>query len=166
MPTRASQFRSTARLTSTAYRRGFTLVEILIVIVMISLIALVAIPRFATGNGRRNMESARMRTSAALSTARQAAIQKGQPVLFTLTSDSVIVKLKAATDTSNILSPIPLYTLYQVHAATVPTAVDPLTIEFNARGFASAGARTVIQLTRSGVADDSVVILSTGMVKR
>jgi len=164
MSTRGSHVRSTARLTSAAPRRGFTLVEILIVIVMISLIALVAIPRFATGNGRRNMESARMRTSAALSTARQAAITKGEPVQFVLTADSVSVKRTAGG--GDLLSPIPLYTLYKVHAATVPTAVDPLTIEFNARGFANAGSRTVIQLTRSGVANDSVVILSTGMVRR
>jgi prepilin-type N-terminal cleavage/methylation domain-containing protein len=163
MPKRASKFRSGARLTRIAQRRGFTLIEILIVIVMISLISLVAIPRFASGNGRRNMESARMRTAAALSTARQAAIQKGEPVVFTVTSDSVIVKLKAATDTSNILSPIPLYTLYKVRALTT---TSPLIIEFNARGFASSGNRMVIQLTRSGVADDSIVIRSTGMVQR
>jgi prepilin-type N-terminal cleavage/methylation domain-containing protein len=163
MPTRAPRSRSTARLTSIAHRRGFTLIEILIVIVMISLISLVAIPRFATGNGRRNMESARLRTAAALSTARQAAIQKGEPVVFTVISDSVIVKLKAATDTSNILSPIPLYTLYKVHAET---NADPLIIEFNARGFANSGNRTVIQLKRTGVANDSIVIRSTGMVQR
>jgi prepilin-type N-terminal cleavage/methylation domain-containing protein len=163
MPTRAPQSRSTAHLTSIAHRRGFTLIEILIVIVMISLISLVAIPRFATGNGRRNMESARLRTAAALSTARQAAIQKGEPVVFTVISDSVIVKLKAATDTSNILSPIPLYTLYKVHAET---NADPLIIEFNARGFANSGNRTVIQLKRTGVANDSIVIRSTGMVQR
>jgi len=104
-----------------------------------------------------------MRTAAALSTARQAAITKGQPVRFTLVSDSVIVKLQAATDTSNILSPIPLYTLYKVHAVTT---TNPLIIDFNARGFANSGNRMVIQLTRSGVADDSVVIRSTGMVQR
>jgi prepilin-type N-terminal cleavage/methylation domain-containing protein len=163
MPIRASKFRSGARLTRIAPRRGFTLIEILIVIVMISLIALVAVPRFSTGNGRRNMESARMRTAAALSTARQAAITKGQPVVFSLWSDSVVVRLKATTDASNILSPVPLYTLYKVHAVTNP---DSLAIEFNARGFANSGNRMVIQLTRSGVADDSIVIRSTGMVQR
>jgi len=104
-----------------------------------------------------------MRTAAALSTARQAAIQKGEPVVFSLTSDSVTVKLKATTDTSNILSPIPLYTLYKVHAETNP---DPLIIEFNARGFANSGNRMVVQLKRTGVANDSVVIRSTGMVQR
>src|SRR5215213_10197390 len=100
MQIRASKFRSGARLTRIAPRRGFTLIEILIVIVMISLIALVAVPRFSTGNGRRNMESARMRTAAALSTARQAAITKGEPVLFAVAADSVTVKLKSTADVS------------------------------------------------------------------
>ena len=104
-----------------------------------------------------------MRTAAALSTARQAAIQKGEPVLFAVTADSVTVKLKSTADTSDILSPIPLYTLYKVRAETTPTS---LTLEFNSRGFVASGVRKVIRLTRSGVPDDSVVILPTGMVKR
>jgi len=142
--------------------RGFTLVEILIVIVMISLIALVAIPRFSTGTGRRNMESARMRVAAALATARQAAIQKGEPVRFLIKADSVSVKRLAGT--TNLLSPIPLNTLYKV---TVPSVTDSLAIDFNPRGFAKLATTTkVIRLRRSGVADDSLVVYSTGMVQR
>ena len=61
-------------------RPGFTLPEMLIVIVMISVLALFAVPRFTSANGKRHMESARMRIAAALVTARQAAIQKGETV--------------------------------------------------------------------------------------
>ena len=68
------------RLTRSATRVGFTLPEMLIVIVMISVLALVAIPRFATGNAKRHMESARMRVAAAI--ARQGPDNFGTRVYF------------------------------------------------------------------------------------
>ena len=158
MPLRVSILHS-RRLTGRALRRGFTLPEILIVIVMISVLAIVAIPRFASTNGKRHMESARMRVGAALATARQAAIQKGQTVTFMIKSHRVTVS--AGQDT--IMARIPLDTLYKVRAAP-PT--DPYTIEFSSRGFAKLTSPVTIKLTRSGVSDDSVVVTTTGMVKR
>ncbi len=153
--------RARQRLTSTATRAGFTLPEILIVIVMISVLALVAIPRFATANGKRHMESARMRIAASLATARAAAIQKGEPVRFEINSDSVTVRRRDGA--TRLLSPVPIYTLYGVRASGF---TNPLQIDFNARGFASMSSAITIRLRRTGVADDSVVVFPTGMVKQ
>ena len=153
--------RSTARLTRHVPRRGFSLIEILIVIVMISLVSLVAIPRFSAGNGRRNMESARLRVAAALTTARQAAIQKGRTVTFALKANRVTV----VSGADSLLSSVPLDTLYKVYATVDNSAAD-FSVNFNARGFASVGTTRKIQLKRSGVANDSLMILNTGMVQR
>jgi prepilin-type N-terminal cleavage/methylation domain-containing protein len=155
--------RARQRLTPTIRRSGFTLPEILIVIVLISLLALVAIPRFATANGKRHMESARMRVAAALATARQAAIQKGQTVQFKIADNRVTVITSGTT--TNLISPVPLDTLYKV---TVGTNIsNPFTVDYSSRGFASlSSATTKIMLSRPGVSDDSVVVTSTGMVKR
>ena len=142
-------------------RRGFTLAEILIVIVMISLLAIVAIPRFASANGKRHMESARMRVAAALATARQAAIQKGQTVQFKIVNERVTVV--ASGTTTNLISPVPLDTLYKV---TVGGVVQPFTVDFSSRGFSSSGTANTIRLSRPGVADDSVMVTTTGMVMR
>src|SRR5215210_5368673 len=117
MSFRTPPSRRAARLTRHSSRTGFSLVEILIVIVMISLVALVAIPRFATGNGRRHMESARMRVAAALTTARQAAIQKGEPVRFQIAANRVTVVRVAGT--VDLISPVPLDTLYEVRVSNV-----------------------------------------------
>jgi prepilin-type N-terminal cleavage/methylation domain-containing protein len=154
--------RRDARLTFSGARRGFTLPEILIVIVMISVLALVAIPRFASANGKRHMESARMRVAAAVATARAAAIQKGQTVRLQIASNRVTVKSTSA-DTTNLVSPVPLDTLYKVRV-TSPTGT--ILLDFSARGFANYGSKLVIKLARSGVSDDSVVVTSTGMVQR
>jgi prepilin-type N-terminal cleavage/methylation domain-containing protein len=154
-----------SRLTPSRLRRGFTLPEMLIVIVMISLLALVAIPRFATANGKRQMESARMRVAAALATARAAAIQKGYPVRFQLTSNTVTVR-RDTTGATNIISPVPLNTLYKVTASPPVGFTDPFDVVFSGRGFSNVGSTAVIRLSRSGVPDDSVVISKTGMVLR
>jgi prepilin-type N-terminal cleavage/methylation domain-containing protein len=146
-------------LTNRGRRRGFTLPEILIVIVMISLLALVAIPRFATANGKRHMESARMRVAAALATARQAAIQKGQTVQFRITSNRVTVRA-AGPDATNLVSPVPLDTLYKVYVDS------DYSLDFTARGFMIPSAAQTITLTRSDVATDYVKVSKTGMVQR
>lgn len=143
-------------------RAGFTLPEMLIVIVMISVLALVAIPRFANANAKRHLESARMRLAAGLATARQAAIQKGQPVNFTISKNRVTV----VAGGTKLMSPVPLDTLYKVSANVVGVG-DSLTVTFSARGFAtSPGDTKTIVLARSGVANDSLVITKYGMVQR
>ena len=166
MPSRAAPGRSSRHLTrsrpAALVRAGFTLPEILIVIVMISLLALLAIPRFATANGRRHMESARMRVAAALATARQGAIQKGQTVRFQIQNERVTVR--ELNTTLDLLSPVPLDTLYKV---TVGSPSQPITIDYSARGFAlGLGAEKSIILRRSGVADDTVTVSRIGMVKQ
>ena len=130
-------------------------------IVMISVLALVAIPRFANINGKRNMESARMRIASGLATARAAAIQKGETVRFLIQANRVTVRRAAGT--TDLIPPVPLDTLYKV---TVSGVTNPFNVDFTARGFAKDGARTAIILSRPGVANDSVVVTVTGMVQR
>jgi prepilin-type N-terminal cleavage/methylation domain-containing protein len=160
MPSRAAITTCSRHLTRAtaprAGRAGFTLPEILIVIVMISVLALLAIPRFAVANGRRHMESARMRVAAAVATARQAGIQKGQTITFRIASNRVTVNTDAG---DTLLSPVPLDTLYKV---TTPD----LTFQFSGRGFANLDSQKAIILTRPGVADDTVTVSRTGMVKQ
>jgi prepilin-type N-terminal cleavage/methylation domain-containing protein len=152
--------RACSRLTPKLGRRGFTLPEILIVIVMISVLALVAVPRFAVANGRRHMQSARMRVAAAFATARAAAIQRGDTANVVIASNRVTV----TSGNANLMSPVPLDTLYSVRVGGIS---DPYTVTFSARGFASSGNTPAkIQLRRPGVPDDSVVVTKPGMVQR
>lgn len=138
-------------------RRGFTLPEMLIVIVMICLIALVGLPKFTRANARRYMNAARQRTSAALVTARQAAIQKGRAVEFKVVNNRVTVTAGGV----NLISPQPLDTLYRVRASP-----DSLSIIFNGRGFTTIAADTTIRFTRPGTVLDSVHITRWGMIEQ
>lgn len=159
MPQRAVMVQASSYLTWK--RRGFTLPEILIVIVMISLLALVAIPRFASANGKRHLESARMRVAAAATTARQAAIQKAAPIRFRVASNRVTVINTATGDT--LMSKIPLDTLYKV---TVTRPSQPFTIDFSGRGFPTPMSTVLIELTRTGGGIDTVIVSKTGMVQQ
>ena len=141
-------------------RPGFTLPEILIVIVIISVLALIAIPRFSMASSKRHLESARMRVMAALVTARQAAIQKGTSVTFTLDNTNTVRVKQTSGDTTNLVSPVPLNTLYKV------TASSTTTIEFTSRGFTTLSGNSPIILTRAGVGVDTLIVSKTGMVKR
>ena len=143
-------------------RAGFTLIEILIVIVMISMLALMALPRFADANGRRHLNSARMRFVSALATARQAAIQKGGKVSFTVQSNRITVQ----ADGVNLISPVPLDTLYKVKA-TSGEATTTQTIQFDGRGFASPklASGTYFKLTRAGVGEARVPVSPLGMAQ-
>lgn len=149
----------------TARCRGFTLPEILIVIVMISVLALLALPRFADANARRHMESARLRMATALATARQAAVQRGVPVEFQLKSNRVTVRV--AGTTADLSSPAPLDTLYKVNTVLpLSLSLSDGKITFSGRGYASLPLdRAVIKLSRPGTPDDSVVVTKFGMVE-
>lgn len=161
--------RVASRLTPRPPRRGFTLPEILIIIVMISLLSLVVVPRFAVANGKRHMQSAKMRVAAAAATARAAAIQKGQQVRFMIKSNRVtVIAITPPKDTLKLISPVPLDTLYNVRAsgnAFTPTS-DSLVVYFSSRGFATLDGGQTITLKRPGVPTDSVVITKTGMVQQ
>lgn len=140
----------------------------LIVIVMISLLSIVAIPRFAVANGKRHMQSAKMRVAAAAATARAAAIQKGQQVRFMIKSNRVtVIAITPPKDTITLISPVPLDTLYNVRASwsgSLPT--DSVVVNFSSRGFAALDGAQTITLKRNGVPTDSVVITKTGMVQQ
>lgn len=132
----------------------------LIVVVMISLIALIGLPKFARANARRYLDAARLRVGTAVVTARQAAIQKGASVEFKVVNSRVTVR--RVGETTNLISPMPLDTLYRVRAEP-----DSLSIVFNGRGFVtSSTAAQKITLTRAGTPVDSVYVTKWGMVQR
>ena len=79
-----------ARTATSAAARGFTLVELIIVIAVLSIVSALAIPRFAAGAMRRRIDAAAQRVVQDLKLARQYARQTStaQSVTFETSSDS------------------------------------------------------------------------------
>jgi prepilin-type N-terminal cleavage/methylation domain-containing protein len=143
-------------------RRGFTLIEILIVVVLIGVIVAVAGPRLRTALVRQNVRSARDALVTMHATARASAIQRGRYTALWIVGDTALVvaqnPVTAAFDT--IVNPVNLRTRWGV---AVTTNNNVLT--FDPRGLFTTGGTTKIVVQR-GVFQDAIEINPVGRVLR
>ena len=63
-------------------RRGFSMIEMIIVVILIGLIAAIGFPRLRDGLEKQNIRSAKALIATLAATARGAAIQRGAPYAF------------------------------------------------------------------------------------
>lgn len=143
-------------------RRGFTLVEMLIVIAVMSILALFIVPKFEGLYEANRLASARQEVTTAIATARAAAIQKGRPATLSVTGNQLTVTVTNPSGGQTTVIPrSPLDTLYGVRVK--PPAAS---LVFDVRGFLSTtlsggiGKFQLSALSRS----DSVCITATGQI--
>src|SRR5688572_31124711 len=72
-------------------RKGFSTIEMIMVIVLIGIIATIGFPRLRRGLEKQNIRSAKAMLSTMVATARGSAIQRGCAATLNLSSDSVWV---------------------------------------------------------------------------
>jgi len=97
-------------------RRGFTLPEMLLVVVMIGVLTMIGVPKFRIFRDRSNVNAVRGRVEAMIATARASAIHKGRLSVFILNGDSMSVWTRNPT-TSVWQLQVP----WQNYKATYPT---------------------------------------------
>lgn len=117
-------------------RNGFTLIEMLMVVVVISLTTLIALPRFRAAVNHSNMLSARARVMASFSAARATAAGSGRMAVLHLNGGTVWVsaapRLKPGAGTRDtIIIPQNLGTMYGV---TATNTVDSVLIDQSGLG--------------------------------
>jgi prepilin-type N-terminal cleavage/methylation domain-containing protein len=132
-------------------RRGFTLIEILIVVVLLGLIIGVTGPRLRTALLRQNVRSARDALVNMHSAARASAIQRGRYTALSIVGDTALVvaqhPVTAAFDT--IVNPTNLRSRFGV---TVTTTNNWLV--FDPRGMSTTWGTTRIVVQRGPFQDD------------
>jgi prepilin-type N-terminal cleavage/methylation domain-containing protein len=141
-------------------REGYTLTELLIVVVMVGALTLFALPKFSGLVERNKLQAARDEITAALATARAAAVQKGRTATLRIVGNQIRVTV-VTDDAGTTMTVIPaknLNTLYNVKL--VP---DDSTITYDMRGYAKLGAKSVFRLT-GGSKRDSVCITAAGQI--
>lgn len=141
-------------------RSGFSLVELVMVIVIIAMLASIAAPRFANATERYRVQLAAARLQADLLYARERAMATGKSL-------SVVVDPDAGTYTiGGVADPDHLLPQFTVNLAAEPYSIRIVTADFggtgklNINGFGVPGAGGTIRL--SGGAGDITVTVDSG----
>lgn len=142
-------------------RHGFTLIEMLMVVVIIGVVLAFSLPKFNSLRNSGKMGSAKVHLMSSITTARAAAIQHGRPSLWALNGNTVSVAVQNAAGGYGAVGAAAKFdSLYNVTLRASQTI-----IVFDARGIASnMGATNKIWL--SSATTDSVCITRLGVVLR
>jgi len=144
------------------HHRGFSLVELLIVIVIIGVIASFGYPSVRRGLEANRVNGARVAITTMNAKARALAVQRSRTVWLILSGNNVMVvsrhPVTGALDTADRRN------VYDVHGVTVGSTRD--TLRYDARGLGLQNSSTTITVTRPGGYADTVVITSLGGIQQ
>jgi prepilin-type N-terminal cleavage/methylation domain-containing protein len=154
-------------------RSGFTLLELLIVLVIVGVLSIISLPKFNDWRDRGQITSARQTVAAAVATARAAAVQKGYPGYFIVNGDVISVEVDTLPGAPllklNVVPTVALDTEYATKL-TLPDGSTSTVIRFDPRGFASprlappSGEAAYIIRLSSGARRDSVCLARMGQI--
>jgi prepilin-type N-terminal cleavage/methylation domain-containing protein len=149
-------------------KRGFTAIELLVVLVIIGIITVFGFPRVRTALLKSNVRSAKAAMGTLVVKARAAAVARGCNATMTLTSGSTgTVSISVCADTgtgTQILGGVDSLAA-RFSVAMTPS---PTTLTFDPRGLATTYASMVVVFSAPSVSSirDSVIINQLGQVVR
>jgi len=145
-------------------RRGFTVIEMIIVVAIIGIIALIGFPKISKTLDKTNVRSARDAVGTLAGTARAAAIQRGCRGVLHFTTNTVWVTTACPAKVDTVSGVQDLYARFKV---TMSASRD--SVQYDPRGLSMDGfaSNTVARLTGSVTTNqDSVMINPIGKVVR
>ncbi|MEP7065331.1 MAG: prepilin-type N-terminal cleavage/methylation domain-containing protein [Gemmatimonadota bacterium] len=141
-------------------RRGFTLIEVLMVITIVGVLLGVVVPRYGAISGAMQVHSAKQEIGALLAQGRATAIQTDQTVLV-VRSANVISLIALTGTTSSIISQQDLGSQFGV---SVSASRD--TVTYDSRGMVTGNSATLKFGVTNGSTSDSVCLMALGKVTR
>lgn len=143
-------------------RRGFSLIELLIVIVLIGALASFAFPLVRRGMEARRVSGARIAITTMNAKARAIAVQRSRVVRLIVVGNEVrLVSLHPVTGAVTVIERRDLNNVYGV---TVASTRD--TLLYDPRGLGLQNSATTMTVTRPGGYADTVVINSLGGIQQ
>lgn len=138
-------------------RTGFTLTQLVVVMVVLALVTGIIAPRFIHYRDRLNVHAATMDIVSALSRARSVAFERSTRASVTFDVPTATLALHSFSDTLEVR---PLRSLYGV---SLGTSRDSVTYAANAMGFGASNTRIIV--ARGAVAE-TITVSRLGRVKR
>ena len=145
-------------------RQGYTLTEMLIVVVIVGALTMFAIPKFSVVVQRNKLSAAREEITAAIATARAAAVQKGRSATFRIVSGNRIAVTVVSADQSTTTTLVPAKSLMTLYNVSIASATDSA-ITYDMRGFVTPrlSSTGMIKL-RQGARRDSICLTRAGQI--
>ena len=140
-------------------RSGFTLVEILIVIAIMSIVLAMSLPKMGNMNDRNQMRSAKDGIASRIATARSTAIGTGRIATLYIAGDSM--RITTGTGAAEVTKGTIINLNRQFGVKVISSAI---TIPFDGRGMTSITGQRV-KFTR-GSLTDSLCISPIGLINR
>ena len=137
-----------------SHERGFSLTEMLLVVIVLGIVTLIGLPRINAGVTKANVRGARTTLINLLSRARIAATETNRITLLKVEGSNAIIllrprRLPGAGNADTLGSVMRLGDSYGV---TITAPVD--SVRFDPRGLATGfGTGTTFLLTRNGISD-------------
>jgi prepilin-type N-terminal cleavage/methylation domain-containing protein len=142
-------------------RRGFSLIEMLIVVVLIGVISTFAIPMVRRGMEIRRVAGARIAITTMNAKARAVAVQQSRLVRFIIVGNGIrLVSRHPVTGASTVIEQ---RDLNAVHGVSVTTTRD--TLLYDPRGLGLQNSSTTVIVSRPGGYADTVVITALGGIQ-
>ena len=140
------------------YRKGFTLIEALIVIVIVGVLLSVTVPRYGVMTSAMGVRSANQTIGAMLAQGRATAIRTGRTVLFVRSAN--LVSLLTTDGTTPVT--IAQQDLGSQFGVTVSATKD--TVSYDPRGLVAGNSMTLKFVVTDGITRDSVCVMALGKV--
>jgi prepilin-type N-terminal cleavage/methylation domain-containing protein len=153
-------------LVSASRRRGFTLLELMVVIIIVGVVTAIALPKIYTIRDKAAVRSARQQAQSYLMLARATAIRKSQYAWMRVSGQtiSVYTPSPAGGTTVTRMGGTIFFNSTKVTMAGEPAFASPDSIMYDLRGMASNRAATQkITFTRNS-ARDSLCVSRLGLV--
>lgn len=115
-------------------RRGFTMIEILMVVAVLAIMYMIAIPKIGEIRSRSSLRAARQELASAFAAARAAALQKGKTSTLTLASNAATVTVLSGLAGTSVQVYGPVRLDKDLNSTLTALSSAPTTIQFDARG--------------------------------
>jgi prepilin-type N-terminal cleavage/methylation domain-containing protein len=140
---------------------GFTVIELLWVIVLMGLMAMLGIPRIRDAVQKQNVRGARVAAVAHVVTARNAAVQRGCRATVHMRSSGAMWVTACRTAGAGVDTLGGVDNLYDRYGVTLSATRD--SIQFDPRGLSLGNQSAMISFTNT-LATDSITVNAVGRV--